>query len=169
MLSYRLICPSSQSRRVDKAQNLASFLFQAGRSTQIRQVWVARPASNEPWRIRILEDAGQNVEKKYKAMPNNNIYMAINNMANGGKKLRLRTEPSNYIRTSFSGSADRLMHSLSCWLLVRKNAGSKCLGVDLNRNFPQGYGIGASKNPCSEVFQGEVTPSPFNSSGIFTI
>ena len=35
-----------------------------------------------------------------------------------------------------------------------KNPGSSCIGVDLNRNFPEGYGIGASKNPCSEVFQG---------------
>jgi len=35
-----------------------------------------------------------------------------------------------------------------------KNPGSSCIGVDLNRNFPEGYGIGASTNPCSEVFQG---------------
>jgi len=35
-----------------------------------------------------------------------------------------------------------------------KNSGSSCIGVDLNRNFPEGYGVGASKNPCSEVFQG---------------
>ena len=34
------------------------------------------------------------------------------------------------------------------------NAGSECKGVDLNRNFAQGYGIGASKNPCTEVYQG---------------
>ena len=42
--------------------------------------------------------------------------------------------------------------------LWRKNTvnipGSSCIGVDLNRNFPEGYGIGASKNPCSEVYQG---------------
>jgi len=40
----------------------------------------------------------------------------------------------------------------------RKNTakipGSSCIGVDLNRNFPEGYGIGASRNPCSEVYQG---------------
>ena len=35
-----------------------------------------------------------------------------------------------------------------------KNAGSECKGVDLNRNFAQGYGIGASENPCTEVYQG---------------
>ena len=34
------------------------------------------------------------------------------------------------------------------------NPSSECKGVDLNRNFPKGYGIGASKNPCSEVFKG---------------
>jgi murein tripeptide amidase MpaA len=28
----------------------------------------------------------------------------------------------------------------------------ECKGVDLNRNFPKGYGIGALKNPHSEVF-----------------
>ena len=41
----------------------------------------------------------------------------------------------------------------------RKNTvpipGSSCIGVDINRNFPEGYGIGASTNPCSEVYQGE--------------
>jgi len=36
----------------------------------------------------------------------------------------------------------------------RKNAGTGCLGVDLNRNFPEGYGVGASKNPCDEVYKG---------------
>ena len=35
-----------------------------------------------------------------------------------------------------------------------ENPGSECIGVDLNRNFAQGYGIGASKNPCSEVYKG---------------
>jgi len=39
------------------------------------------------------------------------------------------------------------------------NPGSSCIGVDLNRNFPEGYGIGASRDPCSEVFQG---PHPFS-------
>jgi len=34
------------------------------------------------------------------------------------------------------------------------NPGSTCIGVDLNRNFPEGYGVGASRDPCSEVFQG---------------
>ena len=40
----------------------------------------------------------------------------------------------------------------------RKNTvsipGTSCIGVDLNRNFPEGYGVGASSNPCSEVYQG---------------
>ena len=34
------------------------------------------------------------------------------------------------------------------------NPGSECKGVDLNRNFAQGYGIGASKKPCSDVYKG---------------
>ena len=29
--------------------------------------------------------------------------------------------------------------------------GSDCPGVDINRNFPLGYGLGADSNPCSEV------------------
>ena len=32
--------------------------------------------------------------------------------------------------------------------------GSECIGVDLNRNFPEGYGIGASSDPCSNVYKG---------------
>lgn len=30
----------------------------------------------------------------------------------------------------------------------------KCSGVDLNRNWDEHYGVGASTNPCSEVYQG---------------
>ena len=34
-------------------------------------------------------------------------------------------------------------------------AGSSCVGVDLNRNWNvTGFGIGASTDPCSEVYQG---------------
>ena len=28
--------------------------------------------------------------------------------------------------------------------------------VDLNRNFPLGFGLGADDNPCSEVYKGQV-------------
>uniref|UniRef100_A0A0P4W6G3 Peptidase M14 domain-containing protein n=2 Tax=Scylla olivacea TaxID=85551 RepID=A0A0P4W6G3_SCYOL len=34
-----------------------------------------------------------------------------------------------------------------------------CPGVDLNRNWSTGYGVGASTNPCSEVYQGS---APFS-------
>ena len=37
--------------------------------------------------------------------------------------------------------------------------GSECYGVDLNRNFDIGYGLGASTNPCEEVYQG---PDPLS-------
>ena len=30
--------------------------------------------------------------------------------------------------------------------------------VDLNRNFPLGFGLGADDNPCSEVYKGQVPP-----------
>jgi len=54
----------------------------------------------------------------------------------------------------FSRTSDRM------WRKNRRRfSDSKCVGVDLNRNFPQGYGVGASKNHCSEVYQG---PSPFS-------
>ena len=45
--------------------------------------------------------------------------------------------------------------------MFRKNAGTGCLGVDLNRNFPEGYGVGASKNPCDEVYKGKKTSIDF--------
>ena len=50
----------------------------------------------------------------------------------------------------FSHSQDRL------WRKNRRapGQGEKCPGVDLNRNFHLGYGLGASTDPCSEVFQG---------------
>lgn len=54
----------------------------------------------------------------------------------------------------FSRTSDRM------WRKNRRRfRNSKCVGVDLNRNFPQGYGIGASTNHCSEVYQG---PTPFS-------
>ena len=37
--------------------------------------------------------------------------------------------------------------------------GSQCYGVDLNRNFDIGYGLGASTNPCEEVYQGPASLS----------
>jgi len=37
--------------------------------------------------------------------------------------------------------------------------GNSCFGVDLNRNFPEGYGVGASNNPCNEIYMG---PQPFS-------
>ena len=36
----------------------------------------------------------------------------------------------------------------------RKNSGSKCDGVDLNRNFEKGFGTASSGNPCHEDFRG---------------
>lgn len=42
------------------------------------------------------------------------------------------------------------------WRKNRRPApeGSTCEGVDLNRNFEIGYGLGADTNPCSEVYKG---------------
>ena len=42
------------------------------------------------------------------------------------------------------------------WRKNRRPApeGSNCDGVDLNRNFEVGYGLGADTNPCSEVYKG---------------
>ena len=50
----------------------------------------------------------------------------------------------------FSQSGDRF------WRKNRRPPGQdeKCPGVDLNRNFHLGYGLGASRDSCSEVFQG---------------
>jgi len=63
------------------------------------------------------------------------------------------SNPDGY---EYSRNSDRM------WRKNRRRfSKSNCVGVDLNRNFPQGYGIGASKNPCSEVYQG---PNPFSES-----
>lgn len=38
---------------------------------------------------------------------------------------------------------------------TRVNSGSRCMGVDLNRNYGYGWGTGgSSKDPCSDVFMG---------------
>lgn len=36
----------------------------------------------------------------------------------------------------------------------RINASPSCPGVDLNRNWDEAFGVGASTNPCSEVYKG---------------
>ena len=37
-----------------------------------------------------------------------------------------------------------------------KNGGAKCMGVDLNRNYPFHWGgEGSSKNPCEENYAGK--------------
>ncbi|XP_071963332.1 carboxypeptidase B-like [Antedon mediterranea] len=41
------------------------------------------------------------------------------------------------------------------WRKNRKNYGTACTGVDMNRNYPTGFGgKGASSNPCSETYHG---------------
>lgn len=40
------------------------------------------------------------------------------------------------------------------WRKNRRNNAGSCEGVDLNRNWDAHWGIGASTNPCSEVYQG---------------
>jgi len=54
----------------------------------------------------------------------------------------------------YSRSTDRLWRKN-----MRALPGSSCFGVDLNRNFPEGYGVGASNNPCNEIYMG---PQPFS-------
>lgn len=50
----------------------------------------------------------------------------------------------------YSATTDRL------WRKNRRPppTGSTCAGVDLNRNFPLGFGLGADAQPCSEVYKG---------------
>jgi len=42
------------------------------------------------------------------------------------------------------------------WRKNRKNNGGSCFGVDLNRNYPYGWGVnsGSSNDPCSETYRG---------------
>ena len=42
------------------------------------------------------------------------------------------------------------------WRKNRRNNGSGCYGVDLNRNYPYGWGVnsGSSNDPCSETYRG---------------
>ncbi|XP_023337842.1 carboxypeptidase B [Eurytemora carolleeae] len=47
--------------------------------------------------------------------------------------------------------------------------GSDCPGVDINRNFPLGYGLGADSNPCSEVYMGTEALSEPESKSLFNI
>ena len=48
----------------------------------------------------------------------------------------------------------------------RKNPGSSCRGVDLNRNFEKKFGTASSKNPCKEDFRG---PEAFSEPETFTL
>ncbi|XP_042887711.1 carboxypeptidase A1-like [Penaeus japonicus] len=58
---------------------------------------------------------------------------------------------------------DGYVYSWQSNRLWRKNrrpiSGGGCDGVDLNRNWDYKFGVGASSNPCNEVYKG---PSPFS-------
>ncbi len=47
------------------------------------------------------------------------------------------------------------------WRKNRKNNGSGCFGIDLNRNYPYGWGLnsGSSNDPCSETYRGTAAGS----------
>ncbi|NWV82880.1 CBPA1 Carboxypeptidase, partial [Dasyornis broadbenti] len=61
--------------------------------------------------------------------------------------LEIVTNPDGF---AFTHSSNRL------WRKTRsKNAGSRCVGVDPNRNWDAGFGAaGASSSPCSETYHG---------------
>ncbi|NXY11707.1 CBPA1 Carboxypeptidase, partial [Pteruthius melanotis] len=61
--------------------------------------------------------------------------------------LEIVTNPDGF---AFTHSSDRL------WRKTRSiNAGSRCIGVDPNRNWDAGFGeAGASANPCTETYHG---------------
>ncbi len=42
------------------------------------------------------------------------------------------------------------------WRKNRRNAGNGCWGVDINRNYPKGWGLqsGSSNNPCGQTYRG---------------
>ncbi|XP_047490159.1 carboxypeptidase B-like isoform X1 [Penaeus chinensis] len=56
---------------------------------------------------------------------------------------------------------DGYVYSWASNRLWRKNrrpiSGGSCDGVDLNRNWSYRFGVGASSNPCSEVYKGQTT------------
>ncbi|KAM9854627.1 carboxypeptidase A5 [Aulostomus maculatus] len=73
--------------------------------------------------------------------------------------LEIVTNPDGYFYTH---SSNRM------WRKTRKpNPGSKCVGVDPNRNWDAGFGEpGASGNPCSETYRG---PRPESESEVKSI
>lgn len=49
----------------------------------------------------------------------------------------------------------------------RQNAGSSCLGVDLNRNYDSQWGAaGASTNPCSQTYMGSEAASEIETKNV---
>lgn len=57
------------------------------------------------------------------------------------------SNPDGYV---YSWTTDRMWRKNRRPSLGRQD----CPGVDLNRNWETGYGVGASDNPCSEVYKG---------------
>jgi len=70
----------------------------------------------------------------------------LNDVANFQWHIIPVANPDGY---EYTRSTDRLWRKNTV-----RNPGSHCIGVDLNRNFPEGYGVGASRDPCSEVYKG---------------
>lgn len=57
------------------------------------------------------------------------------------------------------------------WRKNRRNNGAGCFGVDLNRNYPYGYGLntGSSNDPCDETYRGPSANSEPESQAIKTL
>ncbi|TRZ10997.1 hypothetical protein HGM15179_016111 [Zosterops borbonicus] len=142
---------------VEDHPNLVSKI-QIGQSYENRPLYVLKFSTGGPNRSAIWVDTG--IHSREWITQATGVWMANKMASEYGQDLSITavldgmdiyleviTNPDGY---AFTHSSNRL------WRKTRSiNPGSRCVGVDPNRNWDAGFGgVGSSSNPCSETYHG---------------
>ncbi|KAK8744881.1 hypothetical protein OTU49_000663 [Cherax quadricarinatus] len=126
-----------------------------GKSVEGRNIWLAHILPSQPSDKAVWLEAGLHAREWISPAVALHLihHMITNTSATSSVDVFIvpMANPDGYVYTWIT---DRL------WRKNRRvNGGARCDGVDLNRNWDSHFGVGASNNPCSEVYQG---PSAFS-------
>ncbi|KAG7173138.1 carboxypeptidase B-like [Homarus americanus] len=124
-----------------------------GKSVEGRDIWLAHLKPTNPLDKSIWVEAGLHAREWISpAVALHLIHRLIHNSSMAGIDAFIipMANPDGYV---YTWTTNRF------WRKNRRILASNCDGVDLNRNWDFHFGVGASTDPCSEVYKG---PSAFS-------